>query len=310
MSHDERAIAIAITWSHKDITLAHSFTSTSHTRASAATDPETSHLPSTLNVLIIGASQGIGAGIAHAYAKSGVGNLILAARATSRQKLQAVEQTAKELAPAIRSDCFDVDITNAASVSQLAEDVKAQYGRLDILVLNSGYSGPVVLKVDEGNPRDFQDVFDVNIVGTYNVAHCFVPLLKESDGAKTFIAVGSFAALITNGHIANTAYCISKFAQARFVEFLSEQYAADGILAIAVHPGAVNTEMADQTTPESFRPCRSFVIVILEEHITDLSRSYRRRWLVRRLLRVAESRKENVAKRTIAQCAVGRQRIA
>lgn len=253
----------------QDVSLASKFTATSHTKASAAIDPKTSTLPSALNVLIIGASQGIGAGIAHAYAKAGVGNLILAARASSRQKLHAVQQTAKELAPSIQSNCFDVDITDATSVSKLAEDVKAQYGRLDILVLNSGYSGPVVLKVDEGSPRDFQDVFDVNVVGTYNVAHCFVQLLKESDGAKTFIAVGSFAALITSGHIANTAYCISKFAQARFVEFLSEQYAADGILAVAVHPGAVNTEMADQTTPESFRPCRPSTIVILEGFVTD-----------------------------------------
>jgi NAD(P)-dependent dehydrogenase (short-subunit alcohol dehydrogenase family) len=123
---------------------------------------------------------------------------------------------------------------------------------LDVLVLNSGYSGPVVLKVDEGDPKDFQDVFDVNVIGTYNVAHHFIPFLRESEGAKTFIAVGSFAALVTSGHIANTAYCISKFAQARFIEYLSEQYGVDGILAIAVHPGAVNTEMADKTTPDSF----------------------------------------------------------
>lgn len=238
----------------KDTTLAHNFTSTEHGRASAAIAPENNKLSSTLTVLIIGASQGIGAGIAYAYAKAGVANLILAARPSSLQKLRAVEEEAKRLSPSTQTKCLEVDITTAASVGQLAKDVKTECGRLDILVLNSGYSGPVVLKVDEGNPQDFQDVFDVNVMGTYNVAHHFVPLLKESGGAKTFIAVGSFAALITSGDIANTAYCISKFAQARFVEFLSEQYGSDGILAVAVHPGAVNTEMADKTTPESFRP--------------------------------------------------------
>jgi NAD(P)-dependent dehydrogenase (short-subunit alcohol dehydrogenase family) len=124
-------------------------------------------------------------------------------------------------------------------------------------VLNSGYSGPVVLKVDEGNPQDFKDVFDVNVQGTYLVAHHFMPLLRKSNGgAKTFITVNSFAAMITSGHIANTAYCVSKFAQARLVEFLAEQFGEEGVLAIAVHPGAVNTEMADSTTPESFRPCK------------------------------------------------------
>lgn len=43
------------------------------------------------------------------------------------------------------------------------------------------------------------------------------------------------------------------------MEFISEQYGAEGVLAIAVHPGAVLTEMADQTTPESFRRCEFFL---------------------------------------------------
>jgi NAD(P)-dependent dehydrogenase (short-subunit alcohol dehydrogenase family) len=239
----------------QDTTLATNFTQTKHTKASTTIDPQHNPLPGPLNVLIIGASQGIGAGIAYAYAKAGTTNLLLSARTSSLPKLQAVEQIAHELAPSVRTACFSIDITSSSSVAELAQTVKETYGKLDIVVLNSGYSGPVVLKVDEGDPQDFKDVFDVNVIGTYNVAHSFIPLLKESGGAKTFIAVGSFAALITSGHIANTAYCISKFAQARFVEFLAEQYGKEGVLAVAVHPGAVNTEMADSTTPESFRAC-------------------------------------------------------
>ena len=241
----------------KDTTLASGFVDTQHSKPAATLDPRNNKLSTPLNVLIIGASKGIGAGIAHAYAEAGAAHLILAARASSSQELAAVEQKVKELNPSVSTTCLAVDITSSRSVAELAKRVKEEFGKLDIVILNSGYSGPVVLKVDEGDPQDFQDVFDVNVQGTYLVAHHFIPLLKESDGAKTFIAVNSFAALITGGHIANTAYCISKFAQARLIEFLSEQYAADGILAVAVHPGAVNTEMADKTTPESFRPCKS-----------------------------------------------------
>lgn len=245
----------------KDTTLASNFTLTTHSQPTTALDPQTNTLPKPLNVLIIGASRGIGAGIAYAYAQAGAASLTLAARASSSQELAAVEHKAKELNPEIPVNSLSVDITSSVSVAELARRVKAEVGRLDILVLNSGYSGPVVLKVSDGNPQDFQDVFDVNVQGTYLVARYFIPLLKESNGAKTFIAVGSFAACIINGHIANTAYCISKFAQARLVEFLAEQYGAEGVLAVAVHPGAVNTEMADKTTPESFRPCESRMIV-------------------------------------------------
>jgi NAD(P)-dependent dehydrogenase (short-subunit alcohol dehydrogenase family) len=240
----------------KDTTLASSFTNTQHSKATAALNPQSNTLSTPLNVLVIGASKGIGAGIAYAYAQAGAANLILAARSTSFDELGEVERHVKELNPSITANRLRVDITSSESVGQLAKDVKEKFGTLDVVVLNSGYSGPVVLKMDKGNPQDFQDVFDVNVIGTYNIAHHFIPLLRESGGAKMFLVVNSFAALITSGNIANTAYCVSKFAQARLVEYLSEQYGADGVLAIAVHPGAVNTQMADKTTPESFRPCK------------------------------------------------------
>jgi NAD(P)-dependent dehydrogenase (short-subunit alcohol dehydrogenase family) len=239
----------------KDTTLASGFTTTQHSKPLAALEPQNNKLSTPLNILIIGASKGIGAGIAYAYAQAGASSLILAARASSSEELADVERKVKELSPSTRTIQLHVDITSTDSVDRIAKAVRDEVGTLDVVVLNSGYSGPVVLKVDEGDPQDFQDVFNVNVMGTYNVAHYFVPLLKESDGAKTFIVVNSLASLITSGHIANTAYCISKMAQARLVEFLAEQYGIDGVLSIAVHPGAVNTEMADKTTPESFRSC-------------------------------------------------------
>ncbi|KAF2114851.1 hypothetical protein BDV96DRAFT_612905 [Lophiotrema nucula] len=237
----------------KDVVLADRFTKTSHAKPTSTIDPANNKLPKDLIVCIIGASRGIGAHIAYAYAQAGVSTIILAARESSAGQLAEVEKRVKELNPSVRAINIPVDITSSESVAALVKRIKNDVGKLDILVLNSGYSGPVVLRVEEGHPQDFQDVFDVNVQGTYLVAHHFIPLLRESNGAKTFIAVGSFAACINSGHIANTAYCISKFAQSRLIEFVSEQYGKEGILAVAVHPGAVLTEMADQTTPDSFR---------------------------------------------------------
>lgn len=256
----------------KDVLLANGFTSSTHNHPIAALDPATNKLPNDLNVLIIGASRGIGAGIACAYAQAGTANLILAARASSLKELASVGQKARDLAPSVPITCLTVDITSSESVRNLAREFKEKFCRLDILVLNSGYSGPVVLKVDEGDPQDFKDVFDVNVQGTYLVAHHFLPLLKESGGAKTFIAVNSFAALITSGHIANTAYCVSKLAQARLVEYMAEQYGNEGLLAIAVHPGAVLTGMAAQTAPESMMPCK--LPVYVESLLADRCRPH------------------------------------
>lgn len=250
-----------------DTTLAMSFTKTRHSKPTGALDPRHNKLTNALNVLVVGASRGIGAGIAHAYAQAGAATLILAARPSSAKEVEAVAQQAEDLNPLVSIKRLPVDITSNESVAQLAKSVREEVKRLDVVIFNSGHSGPVVLKMDEGDPQDFQDVFNINVQGAYLVAHHFTPLLKESDGAKTFIAVNSFAACVINGIIANTAYCVSKFAQARLVEFLSEQYSKDGVLAVAVHPGGVDTEMA-KTAPDAFRPCESACDYIFSTFLT------------------------------------------
>lgn len=257
----------------KDVVLADKWTKTLHTHPTPALDPSTNKFTTPLNVLVIGASRGIGAGIAYAYARASAANLFLAARASSAAELSSVAKKAQRLSPEVPITCLDVDITSSESVAQLAQEVKSKCDKLDILVLNSGYSGPVVLKLDEGDPQDFKDVFEVNVNGTYLVAHHFLPLLRDGNDAKTFIVVNSLASLITSGHIANTAYCVSKLAQARLVEYVAEQYGHEGVLAVAVHPGAVLTEMAAQTAPESMMPCRcaAFTASNTVLTITDLT---------------------------------------
>jgi NAD(P)-dependent dehydrogenase (short-subunit alcohol dehydrogenase family) len=238
-----------------DTALAAAFTPITHATAPSYLNPSLHPLPHPLNVLILGASRGIGAGIARAYAQAGAGTLILAARASSASELRSVAAEITAACPGVRVHCLSVDITSSESMSALASQVAALCA-LDVVVLNAGYSGPVVLRVTDGEPGDFADVFDVNVQGTYLAARHLVPVLKDAGGARAFVVVGSWASCITKGHIANTAYCVSKFAQARLVEFVAEQYRDEGVVAFAVHPGAVNTEMADKTTPESFRSCK------------------------------------------------------
>ncbi|KAL6706665.1 hypothetical protein ACN47E_005207 [Coniothyrium glycines] len=267
----------------RDTTLASGFTKTKHSHAGPTLDPGTNQLQHPINVLAIGASRGIGAGIARAYAQAGAAQLLLAARASSSKELATVQQEVEELNASVPVKSFFVDITSDKSVAELAQNIKKEGVKLDVVILNSGYSGPVVLRVHEGDAQDFRDVFDVNVQGTYLVAHHLIPLLRESNGAKTFIIVGSFAACITNGHIANTAYCVSKFAQARLVELIAEQYCTDGLFAVAVHPGAVNTEMADRTTPDSFRPYLTDDVGLCGAFCVWLSQQ-KRLWLNGRLI--------------------------
>ena len=116
----------------------------------------------------------------------------------------------------------------------MADCITRGSNRLDVLVINSDFSGPVILRVEDGDSADFQRAFDVNIQGTYLAAHYFLPLLRRAEGgAKSFIAIGSMAACIIRGPIANTGCCLSKFAQSRFAEFLAEQYGNEGLFTMA-----------------------------------------------------------------------------
>jgi NAD(P)-dependent dehydrogenase (short-subunit alcohol dehydrogenase family) len=209
------------------------FTARTHSKPTATTDAKKVHLPSPCVVCVIGASRGIGEGVALSYAKAGASGLVLAAR--SIDQLQAVEENIKHVNPKIQTVIHHCDITNSSSVQKLAQHVQTEFGRLDVLVVNSGYSGAVELKITEGDPNDGQwrQAFDVNAIGTYYSAHYFIPLLLSSEnGAKAFLAVGSIAACIRRGIIANSKYCISKMAQARIVEHVAEQFGDDGILAV------------------------------------------------------------------------------
>ena len=150
------------------------------------------------------------------------------------------------------------DITAAASVESLASRCKETFQRLNCVVSNPAYPGPVTLKVTEGEPEWFQENFDVNVVGTYHIAHHPIPLLDSSTGIKSFIVIRSFASCIITGHTANTGYCLRKMAQSTLVEHLAAQF--PDLLAFSVHPGAVVTASAVPNTPEKFLPYLTYSI--------------------------------------------------
>lgn len=218
-----------------------------------ALDASKAVLPKPYVVCIVGASRGIGRGVAFSYAKAGATGLILASR-----RIPGLEETAtmcKNLNTEVQVEIIGCDITLAESVASLAASAKAKFGRLDAVVVNSGWSGPVVLNITDTDPMAFQNAINVNYVGTFHCAKYLIPPLLESEnGAKVFIAVSSFAALLIRGVIANTQYCVSKAAQLKLMEHVHEQYVDKGLCSFSIHPGAVASEMANETTPDAFRP--------------------------------------------------------
>lgn len=231
------------------------FTKTTHGPKIPENLNVTTKLDREFTVLILGAGEGIGEHIAYAYAEAGAATIILTAR-----RLENLEQVKKQIriktelnATKPHVEIASVDILSSSSMQDLANFVTSKTNRLDCVIVNAAYAPPVLLKSHLDRPEDVQRAFDVNAMGTFHAAHYFVPMLLDTaGGAKQFIAVGSMAAGIRRGHIANLGYCVSKMAQARMIEYLYEQYADQGLFSICVHPGAVNTSMAKGNTPETF----------------------------------------------------------
>lgn len=273
------------------------FTSHSHTDVHPSIDPATVSLPKPFVVCIVGASRGIGAGVAYAYAKASASALVLASRRTSG--LEATAAKCREINPDVEIEIVECDITSADSVSSLGNRVKDRFGRLDVAVVNSGYSGPVVLKLTETDPATFQQASDVNYVGLFLCAKYLIPLLLGTEnGAKNFITVSSFAAMIVRGPIANAQYCVSKLAQLKLMEHVHEQFRGEGLLSWSVHPGAVNSEMAAETTPEVFKPYLTDSSDLCGAFCTWLTRAGKERdWLCGRLLNAKSNVGELVEKK-------------
>lgn len=281
------------------------FVPTSHADIYPAIDPSSFKLPQPFVACIVGASRGIGAGVAEAYAKASTSGLVLASRRISG--LEATAVACKAIKPDIDIKVVECDITSAASVSALADKTMARFGRVDVVVVNSGLSGPVVLKLTDTDPSTFQQTADVNYVGLFNCAKFLIPhLLETKDGAKNFITVSSFAALIVRGPIANAQYCVSKLAQLKLMEHVHEQYRDEGLLSYSVHPGAVNSEMAAETTPEVFKSYLTDSPNLCGAVCTWLSRAGKEReWLCGRLVSAKydvgelEERKEEVVSKDL-----------
>ena len=89
----------------------------------------------------------------------------------SADQLKDVERHVKDINPPIRTLKVDCDIALADSVTDLADCITRGSDGLDVLVIISGFSGPAILRVEDGDPADFQRAFDVNVQGTCLAAH-------------------------------------------------------------------------------------------------------------------------------------------
>ena len=189
--------------------------------------------------LVTGAGSGIGKATALRLAKGGARVAVLS------RTTEEIEATRDEIIAAggqsiaVTSDIADPDGMRAA-----IETIMGTWGRLDIVVANAGING-VWAPIDELMPDEWDKTMTINLGGTYLTLHLTVPHLKKAGGS--IIIVSSINGNRTFTTAGATAYSATKAAQVAMAQQLALELGPHGIRVNAVCPGAIDTQINDNT---------------------------------------------------------------
>jgi len=188
-------------------------------------------------VFITGASAGIGAACARAFAAEGA-KLLLAARRVER--LEAMEVDLLE-AGAAAVHAFRLDVQDREAVEQAIARLPEEWRAIDVLVNNAGLSRGLD-KLWEGKPRDWEEMIDTNVKGVLWVTRAVVPGMLER-GRGHVINLGSTAQEIA--YPGGAVYCGTKAAVKLINDGLREELLGTPIRVSDIGAGMVETEFSE-----------------------------------------------------------------
>src|SRR5512140_3650339 len=188
-------------------------------------------------VCITGASSGIGAACAEAFAREGSA-LILSAR-----RMDRLENVARMLQEKYRVKIHTVllDVTRQKDVEKAFASLPAEWQAIDILVNNAGLSRGLD-KVQDAEIQDWEDMIDTNVKGLLYVSRAVLPgMVKRNSGHV--INLGSIAGrqLYPGGNV----YCASKFAVRALNQGMKMDLLGTAVRVSSVDPGLVETEFSE-----------------------------------------------------------------
>ncbi|PWA08998.1 SDR family oxidoreductase [Flavobacterium laiguense] len=188
-------------------------------------------------VIITGASSGIGAATAKLFSSQGHPLLLLARRIEKIEALGLPDTL-----------CKKVDITDYDSFKAAVIEAEMLYGLADAIVNNAGMM--LLGDIATQDPKEWKQMFDVNILGLLNGMQAVLPQMKERKHG-TIINISSIAGRKTFPN--HAAYCGTKFGVHAITENAREEAASFNVRMITIAPGAVETELLSHTTSEAIK---------------------------------------------------------
>ena len=196
--------------------------------------------------LITGATRGIGKGIAEVFAKQGAH--VAFTYAGSVDKAKALEE---ELGKITKVKSYQSDASDYDAAQQLAADVIADFGKIDILINNAGITKDnLMLRMSK---EDWDTIIRVNLDSVFNLTKAVIkPMMKARAGS--IINMTSVVGIKGNAGQAN--YAASKAGVIGFSKSIALELGSRNIRCNAIAPGFIETEMTaalDEKTVQGWR---------------------------------------------------------
>ena len=186
---------------------------------------------------VAGAGSGIGAAAAQRLAQAGA-RVALISR--TKEELEQVAQSIGE----DKTLVIEADVAREDDVKAAYQQVIDAWGRLDIVFAIAGVNG-VWAPIEELSLDDWQKTIDINLTGTFLTVKYAVPHLKKQGGSVIVGASINGTRVFSN--TGATAYSCSKAGQVAMTKMLALELAKHRIRVNAICPGAINTEIEDNT---------------------------------------------------------------
>ena len=225
-------------------------TPTFHSQIPPNLNPSLVTLPHPFTVVITGAGKGLGYNIALAYARARCTGLAISSRTESDLDLleAAINAIAVETGRRIEVLKVVADVRSDDDVVRLEAQVRAGWGRVDVVIANAGVMSSYISPSPSQSPSsssslsnlpqglvqdaDWPRVLDTNLNGVWRVTRAFLPLLEETkDGAQTVIASCSMAAHSVVSELTPVAYNLGKMGVMRLMECVANDHGKSGVQA-------------------------------------------------------------------------------
>lgn len=201
---------------------------------------------SSRKVVITGANRGLGLALTRRHVEAGDHVYAGCRRPEEAHDLRALEGVT----------ALTLDVTDADSVTGFAAGIATDTNHVDVLINNAGSNATAfggdaeqsgVLELD---PAHFRDQMEVNAVGPMLVARALLGLLRRSSGGRIINISSQLGALALGSQmLRDIGYNASKAALNMITVALAGTLEEDGIVAVAIHPGWVQTDMGGSSAP-------------------------------------------------------------